>query len=441
MRRLIRYFVILLLLSAVALPVGAKENTYQIPELDMTVEIPSSYDVFTLDMDEDDPLFEKYNYSKEMLVDRLQSGNGVLNAIAKDGKREIVITVFPDAVLSDFHHMSETELTAFADLLQADCEGTDTPISKYEIYYHPQMTFLLIHYFDVQNNTNFLQGYTVYQGKNMYISLKTSTDIKVADKKIMQSVIDSISVEQPLSVDTGKTEDSIYTDQETGVTFQYSSLWREMPLEENELMELKLASKADSSVQIMYGSTDLWAEVSLENRIGYSRKYLDSLLFTEEGIKEMFGNDMYISEEIYGNHTYFRVSGMGTVDTNGTVLSERVTMLVKIENGWRYIFFFNGFEGDPYYEDFEQLVSSVQYPSDTSLGLLPGIAAVGTVVIVLLLVFLIRNKKRKRQDAVPAAPAKQPVLFCRECGKRLDANSRFCSECGTQVVEVRKEEA
>ena len=260
----------------------------------------------------------------------------------------------------------------------------------------------------------------------------------------MKSLIDSISVEQSLPVDTGKAEDAIYTDQETGVTFQYAALWREMPLEENELMELKLALKSDSSVQIMYGSTDLWDRVSPENRIGYSRKSLDNLLFTEEGIKKMFGNDVYISEETYGNHTYFRVSGMGSVEINGTILSDKVTMLVKIENGWRYLFFFSGFEGDPHYADFEQLMSSVQYPSvSNAQSDYLWILGIGSVVIVtaVLLVLLIRNKKRKRQDAVPAAPAKQPVLFCRECGKRLDANSRFCSECGTQVVEVRKEEA
>lgn len=432
-------FVIMLLLAA-AIPVSAEGNTYQLPELDMTIEIPSTYDVFTLDMDEDDPLFEKYNYSKEMLTNWLQSGNSILNAIEKDGNREIFITVFQDAVLSDFHHMSEKELTAFADALQAEGLGPESPINRYEIYQHPEMTFLLIYCQDLNSGKYILQGYTVYGGLNFYIYMISPTAIKATDKKMMQLIIDSISVEQTLPVDTCDAEVSLYTDKETGVTFQYSSLWREIPLEENEFMELKLASKADSSVQIMYGSTDLWANISLENRIGYSRKSLDSLLFTEEGIKEMFGDVLYISEEIYGDHTYFRASGMGIVNVNGTVLSERVTMLVRIENGWRYLFFFNGFEGDPYYADFEQLVSSVQYSSDYPLELLLGIAAVGIIVIVLISVFLLRSRK-KRSDAANASAvsAKQPILFCRECGKRLDPGSRFCSTCGTQVVEVSKE--
>lgn len=52
------------LFSLLVLPVHAASSNYTIPELGLTISIPTEYDVFTLDMSSNDPLFSDYGTTK-----------------------------------------------------------------------------------------------------------------------------------------------------------------------------------------------------------------------------------------------------------------------------------------------------------------------------------------------------------------------------------------
>ena len=50
--------------SLVTVPVYASSSKYTVPGLDLTISIPAEYDVFTLDMSSNDPLFLDYGTTK-----------------------------------------------------------------------------------------------------------------------------------------------------------------------------------------------------------------------------------------------------------------------------------------------------------------------------------------------------------------------------------------
>ena len=55
------------LFSLLVLPVHAASSNYTIPELGLTISIPTEYDVFTLDMTSNDPLLSDYGTTKDDL--------------------------------------------------------------------------------------------------------------------------------------------------------------------------------------------------------------------------------------------------------------------------------------------------------------------------------------------------------------------------------------
>lgn len=447
MRRLICCFVIIMLLAVVSLPVSAEGNTYRISELDMTIEIPSSYDVFTLDMDENDPLFAEYGYSKAEVEEQFVAKNIYLNAVLGDGTEEIVITG-SENVISDFAGMGDNALLTLASGLVEEFQEYGITITEYDIYHHPELTFIRLHFHDEKNTVHGLQYYTIFNNTAMNVTLRSYEGIiRVTEEKKMQTIVDSIVLHSYDAVfpDVESTDAFLFTDPDTGVQFRVPENWEEAPLSEGrEFLDAQFCSIHDSGLMIAYGSMDLWEMLLPAEKAGISRSDFSTENMSESTAAALLGATS-VKKISYHDIVYYMAEATTETEMYGLSFSGTFTCLIRVENGWMYVFLFSGTEDNPHYADFEQLVNSVQYPGEMSeepdylMSWVLGATTAGVLVTVLLLVFLLRNRKKKNQVPVPAVPAKQPILFCRECGKRLDANSRFCSECGTQVVEVRRE--
>lgn len=157
-----------------------------------------------------------------------------------------------------------------------------------------------------------------------------------------------------------------------------------------------------------------------------------------------------VSTVYFDGVEYFRGESKSVVNTDGTVVSVTVTSLVCIDNGWMYMFQFNGTGGDKLYSDFVSLIKSVKYSAGSSASdntpsesndvyVIAGVVLLAVAVIIGVIVR--RKKKAKKLEKLldygspapqPQAAAKQRVV-CKNCGLVLPPDSVFCHMCGTKI--------
>ena len=81
-----------------------------------------------------------------------------------------------------------------------------------------------------------------------------------------------------------------------------------------------------------------------------------------------------------------------------------MTILVRCENGFMYMFQFCGTKDNPYFADFEKLVNSVKYPvfeddevvRDQVLGSYLLLAIIVLIALILIIVFVCRSAIKKK---------------------------------------------
>ena len=86
MKKIIITMLALALLCNIAFPVQAISEQYELPELGLSLEVPSKYDVFTRSMDENDPLFDIQTAKAEAEQPKRQA----VNATAKKSPPQII---------------------------------------------------------------------------------------------------------------------------------------------------------------------------------------------------------------------------------------------------------------------------------------------------------------------------------------------------------------
>lgn len=104
-------------MMGLAIPAQAASDIHMIPEMELSLAIPSECLIFTRHMDQDDPLLSDYGFSLDGLMEELVAGNIYLNAVAPDGNEEIVVTM-EENIISEFNGLGETSLLMLASTLK-----------------------------------------------------------------------------------------------------------------------------------------------------------------------------------------------------------------------------------------------------------------------------------------------------------------------------------
>ena len=145
-KRVIQICITLVCLCTVlALPVDAASSKYFIPELDLTISIPDEYDVFTLNMSSDDPLFSDYGTTKANVDAQFTASSIYLNAISTVYNEEIVVTM-TDSPLTNLNGMGDTTLMTLASALVDEYANYGITVTDYDIYHHDQQHFVIYYH-------------------------------------------------------------------------------------------------------------------------------------------------------------------------------------------------------------------------------------------------------------------------------------------------------
>lgn len=251
------------------------------------------------------------------------------------------------------------------------------------------------------------------------------------------------------------------------MTFTVPANWKQKAFsKDREFIDVKFVSTKEDGCTMIYGSTDMWSQMSASDRVGYTRSDLNNSAFTKSDIAEMYSTTAdKISTVTYNGVEYFKGETSYTSDTYGVDITVTMTQLVYIDNGWMYMFQFGGTSTHKFYSDFESLLKSVQYPAVSNVG---GVGSTNNTtsnnldngsddnsgiiaVVVLLIVFavivvaVVISRKKNNEPAnytpiyntpTPEPPSKpEPVIYCTKCGQALPLDSDFCHKCGTKVFK------
>lgn len=457
--------VALLLVIPFVAPVFATSNTYDIDELELQVTIPNGYSVITRDTPASDPIFSDLGTTKSALISLFERSNIYLNAVSDTYNEEVVVTMTENS-LTNFSLLSDTALNALASTLVSQCTNYGINVSKYEIYQHSQAKFVRLYFTDAGNTVYGLQYYTVYDGKAMNFTMRSyEGSLSSRQEKVIRTIVDSIKFDKapPVAEQGEDTSSFIHTDIDSGVTFTVPANWKQEAFtKDRDFIDVKFVSTKEGGCTIIYGSTDMWGEMSAADKAGYTRSDINNSMFTKSDIAAMYNTTAdEISTVTYNGVQYFKGETNYTSGAYGVDIAVKMTQLVYIDNGWMYIFQFGGTSTHKLYSDFESLLKSVQYPTVSNVGG-AGLTnnttsnnsdndsddSSGTIAVVVLLVIVsiivvavIVSRKKNNETAnytqiyhTPEPPSKtEPVIYCTKCGQALPLDSDFCHKCGTKI--------
>jgi len=339
--------------------------TYDIEEMGVQISIPAEYYVITRGMQENDPVFRDLGIARSDMIQLFEENDIYLNGVPSSLNEEIVVTMTPNSINS-FSALSDTFLRAMAAEMADYYPMLGIRIDKYEIYRHPQVKFIKIYFYD--NNGVFgLQYYTIHNNKAMNFTMRSyEGNLSSRQEDVIQAIVDSLVFRDvPIGGMTHNlTDPFVYSDVDSGVDFIVPAGWYQKEfVEDRTAIDAKFVYSEEGDVVIIYGSIDLWSQMTIFEQANISRAEINNTLFSKRDYAEMFGIEMDdVTVVEYNGVQYYKFEYEVMEEMYGIELQVTMTQLVYIDNGWMYTFQFTGLSTHQQYRDFEELLNSVQYP-------------------------------------------------------------------------------
>ena len=476
MKKLLILIMLAAVLFSISIPAFAAANTYELDELGLSITMPVGYLVMTRNTPENSSVFSELGLTKAEMTEFFEANNIYLNGVSETFSEEISITMMEDSI-SNLKWFSNDQLLQMAKSVADKYQESGFLVFKYDVYQHQQTKFIKIYCEIPSQNAHVLQYFTVYDNKAIYITMYSFMGSLLSTQETaIQMMVESVRFEG--ETDSGKdTEPFLYTDSESGIAFTVPANWER---EYYGVEGVQFSYTKEDSFAIAYRKKDMWASLTPEEKEKYAREDISSSEKSFFQLALLMGIPMNeVLSVTYNGLEYIKYENTFTEEVYGVEISLTVTQLIYVDNGWVYVFEFNGTSDHVLYADFESLVKSVKYPTvvpeientppseepsepatstpstdpstgpaldrkpssdeeNNNTGMILAIVLVGVLAIVVGVIVVLRKKNQK--DALefcssPSQPQKtaEKKIVCQNCGQLLPSDSAFCHVCGTKI--------
>lgn len=365
------FFVVLAIISfslMFSLVAGANSGTYKLHDGFLEVTIPSEYTVITEDTPEDSDIFVTLGVSKSEFMKIYEKNNIGLVAIPEDYGSEIRISI-SNTTNDDLNNLTDSQINGYAAVMAESLKAFNLKLKNYEVYQNDaQLKFVKTHStFDTPRNGECTQYTTCYGGKDVIFTAKSCNDsvITASIDSDLKDIVDSVKFEKKSYNDTPENEKSfVYTDADTGVSFTVPENWKEQDDKQNT-KNIDAVFEAEGN-KIAYSSVDVWLTIPDSEKIGINRTDINNSGFSKEDIADMYSTTAdKISVVQFNNTEFFLGEATYTKDDEGTQIPVTTTQAVRYDNGWMYMFQFSGTKDSYNYNDFEELLNSIEFKNST----------------------------------------------------------------------------
>lgn len=171
------------------------------------------------------------------------------------------------------------------------------------------------------------------------------------------NTVPDIPAEEPVDFfEAVKSAPQIYTNKEHGVSFILPAGWKVAAMDDAD-DKLLITADSDGFPVMMYACQDMWIQMEEDAKNSLSRSILNNDLLSLDIAIDKFGSLAEERELVELNGCeFFRGKTGDFVDA----VDESIVWY-RMENGWVDIFAFGADEDNPYYAQFEELISSAVF--------------------------------------------------------------------------------
>ena len=189
------------MLTSVPAAYAANSTTYELSELNMTIDVPADWITFTRDIDENDPNLEQMGTTAETLISTYETNSIYLNAVCLNPLSEIVITMVSDKStqsIYDFNLISDEDMPEAAESIRTEMQeimGDAATYTESSIYTHTQAKFAVFNFETSGEFPDHAQQYTtIINGQTINVTLHSYTgQLTAAQEQLLKDVVDSIT--------------------------------------------------------------------------------------------------------------------------------------------------------------------------------------------------------------------------------------------------------
>lgn len=330
---------------------------YSLDDIGLFIKIPSELNVLTRGMNTETEWMIMNGIALDDVSDMFDDDLYLL-AVNEGNNLQITVRCAFDDSFIDLREMSDSELRMQVERIEQDYRSAGAAVIENGIYQSDWANFTRT-YYTVQNDgspCSVLSYHTWCSDRHFTIVLRSDADeLTSYEKDVLQLVADSICFTDELNTDDKVLDDntSRYENQETGISFIIPDGWNR----QDKDIGIKLVPDDDNYTSLDYDYGDI-----LEGQESYLRKDVDNSYMSQDEIAELMNVSAdSVSEVTYGDEVYYNIKLANFVG------KETLFFLVKIDNGYTHVFRFIGEKDSTYYQDFEHLMQSIEYP-DVSAG-------------------------------------------------------------------------
>ena len=233
MKKIITYILSILFVLAISLNSFAANKTYSVHNDALTIDIPSEYYVITQEDYKGSPLFTEQGLDEEIVLQTMKDQGVYLNAVAKDGMSDLIITFSDVESVQDFNDLNviaqEDLLDYYSDLIKEQANAGNKYFAS-KIYSNDAATYIKaeldltvnnvpcdrVMYYTVRNETSITVIFTKYNGR-------PEPTEKADYTKIVDSIVFKDNAIKPKQNQTEKASNSVSSKPNTPAGVQNKS--------------------------------------------------------------------------------------------------------------------------------------------------------------------------------------------------------------------------